>query len=884
MKAVVRLLSLLAVVLLALPAAATSFVMTSDEVLLEDSTGVVQARVLSVDSAPGRGLPATDYMIEVDRVVAGEVSGRNLIVRVPGGTRPDGSGWMVWGMPQMRLGERVLLFLRPRNDGTYSVTHLMLGAFHEVLLDGKPVLVRELAGAQELTPAGVEPGSRAHLRQPRDARAFTRWLEEADRGRVRPADYFVAVDGEQAAELVTGEYKLFTSSRDGLNMRWFEFDSGATVDWRIHQSGQDGYTLAETIDAMRDGIAVWNNDRATNINYRYVGTTSSTDAFQGCSTPNDNDLCLDGINSVIFDDADGSVGTPFNCGGFGSGTLAVGGPIFENSVIPGPGGKNYHPTLEAEVVLNEDIECLLTQGSNDRPALAQLLGHELGHTLGITHPCEGAGCGNEVEQEAMMYPFFHQDGRGAVLNADDRAAARALYPASGGNTGGGARPAAPTDLVAVVVSPTAVQLTWQDNADNETTYRAQWRTGTQTTFQTETLPADSTSALIEGLLPNTTYVFRVEARNASGGTASSQVTVATPAALPAAPGNLAAVALSSNSVGLTWEDLSDNETGFQVEMRSPSTPGWVAIATVPANTESFTIPGLDPGTPYTFRVSAFNTEGSSPVSDESSATPLTAPAECVADAETLCLLDRFEVSVTWKNQHAGGTVGTGQAAPFPGSDRTGTFWFFNPANVELIVKVLDGSTVNDFYWVFYGSLSNVEYWITVVDVELGNTITYHNPPGERCGQFDTAALPDEPVEVDSTAAVAELASLLAPATAVTGAAGTCTPDAETLCLLDGRFAVSVDWTNQGNGESGDGQAVPGTDQTGYFWFFNPANIELVVKVLDSPATNSYWFFYGSLSDREYQISVTDTVSGETKTYHNAPGNRCGQFDTDAFPR
>jgi hypothetical protein len=42
-------------------------------------------------------------------------------------------------------------------------------------------------------------------------------------------------------------------------------------------------------------------------------------------------------------------------------------------------------------------------------------------------------------------------------------------------------------------------------------------------------------------------------------------------------------------------------------------------------------------------------------------------------------------------------------------------------------------------------------------------------------------------------------------------------------------------------------------------------------------------FYGSLSDVEYALTVTDTVAQETRTYVNAQGNQCGQFDTAAFP-
>ena len=47
---------------------------------------------------------------------------------------------------------------------------------------------------------------------------------------------------------------------------------------------------------------------------------------------------------------------------------------------------------------------------------------------------------------------------------------------------------------------------------------------------------------------------------------------------------------------------------------------------------------------------------------------------------------------------------------------TGTFWFFDSANVELVLKVLDGRVLNGHYWVFYGALSNVEYTIVVTAI------------------------------------------------------------------------------------------------------------------------------------------------------------------------
>jgi len=43
------------------------------------------------------------------------------------------------------------------------------------------------------------------------------------------------------------------------------------------------------------------------------------------------------------------------------------------------------------------------------------------------------------------------------------------------------------------------------------------------------------------------------------------------------------------------------------------------------------------------------------------------------------------------------------------------------------------------------------------------------------------------------------------------------------------------------------------------------------------------FFYGALSDLEYDITVHDTIGGTTNTYHNPAGTFCGGLDNTAFP-
>ncbi len=111
----------------------------------------------------------------------------------------------------------------------------------------------------------------------------------------------------------------------------------------------------------------------------------------------------------------------------------------------------------------------------------------------------------------------------------------------------------------------------------------------------------------------------------------------------------------------------------------------------------------------------------------------------------------------------------------------------------------------------------------------------------------------------------------------------CVANATTLCLAGGRFKVQVEWRTPVP-QVGVGTAKPLTTDTGYFWFFSQNNIELVVKVLDGRAINSYyWVFYGALSDVAYTITVTDSQTGRQKIYTNPQGTLASVGDIKAFP-
>jgi hypothetical protein len=118
----------------------------------------------------------------------------------------------------------------------------------------------------------------------------------------------------------------------------------------------------------------------------------------------------------------------------------------------------------------------------------------------------------------------------------------------------------------------------------------------------------------------------------------------------------------------------------------------------------------------------------------------------------------------------------------------------------------------------------------------------------------------------------------------TPGSGACTADASTLCLDDARFQVRADWRTA-DGRSGSARAVPLTADTGYLWFFNADNVEVVVKVLDGCGLNNhFWVFAAGLTDVRVAIHVTDTRNQVTNDYLNHLGTAFQPLqDTSAFP-
>ncbi len=336
--------------------------------------------------------------------------------------------------------------------------------------------------------------------------------------------------------------------------------------------------------------------------------------------------------------------------------------------------------------------------------------------------------------------------------------------------------------------------------------------------------------------------------------------------------------------GLSWSPLGQYGASIAIDPLDPSTVYTASFGEVARSTDGGVTWKTAPGLPALAVVSLAVRPGTGDAPSRVYAATSGGGAfaisfqeleACVPDATTLCLQDgRFRVTVDWRT--AKGRSGVGQAVPL--SEESAAFWFRTPDDVELAVKVLDGRSMNGNFWFFAGALSSVEYTIHVVDTFTGAVKTYFNPLGRLESFVDTSAFASDGA---TSGAVDRMMGVPAPIAASPDPAD-CGEAPHALCLKGSRFRVAVAWKTR-NGRTGEGQAVPLSSEAGYFWFFDPKNVELVVKVLDGrPINGHFWVFYGALSTVAYTITVTDTQTGAVRTYENALGNQASVGDTEAF--
>ena len=191
-------------------------------------------------------------------------------------------------------------------------------------------------------------------------------------------------------------------------------------------------------------------------------------------------------------------------------------------------------------------------------------------------------------------------------------------------------PSSASALAATLVSATSANLTWVDNASNETAYLVSivrsTTTGTVRGTSTVTLNRTAAQGAATGsvnytaaVLTGSRYSFTVTAQASKFGVTTSSAVVG-PVTLdvvaPAAPTSVSASAGAGNSgqITLTWTDAPRNASGYTVQRATVSggrVGGFSTVGTVAVGAQSFTNTGLTKGRSYQYQVRATGVVGNS---------------------------------------------------------------------------------------------------------------------------------------------------------------------------------------------------------------------------------------------------------------------------------
>jgi hypothetical protein len=180
-------------------------------------------------------------------------------------------------------------------------------------------------------------------------------------------------------------------------------------------------------------------------------------------------------------------------------------------------------------------------------------------------------------------------------------------------------PIAPAGGSASGISESEIQLSWIDNAHNESGYEIQRSTEPDSGFALLTTLGANASGYVDSNLPDgARYYYRVRAVNALGHSTYTAAFAGITRLI--APGSLVITTATDTDITLSWSDNSANETGTVIERSATSGSGFVEIGTAGANVTTFTDTTVVPGATYFYRVRATNAVAQSDDSSEVSAT------------------------------------------------------------------------------------------------------------------------------------------------------------------------------------------------------------------------------------------------------------------------
>lgn len=547
----------------------------------------------------------TQTSFEVLEVVHGPLRvGETMQVETRGGTL-DGWGWAVSGSPTFEEGTTYLLFLNRNATGIWQPRLMSYGLLEEVTGTDGSRLLTHLESAHEielvLRPDGVDVEEiDTYYAAPLlgQLKQVMTHANQWDQTAVKASDDLLPphIHGAKKQGGLPDPCVNITSPTP---TRW-NTDIPAQITFFAEATGDVEFAGAQA--TVQTGINQWTSIPDIDINWVYGGTRVY-----------DAGACAGGgaVNSLPSDFSAGEGIVQFNdpCDEIddlvgGVGTLAFGGPFFDNS----PGGQHEHRGMSwftagiGFVVVNNGVAPVIGAGGYQ-----SMMTHELGHSIGFGHI-------NPADGVANMNPSCCN----SITTIDQECALFAYSDDGGGGGGGGTEPSAivlntPTDGATGI--PTTETFSW--NADAQaTSYRLQMSLNTGfTNLVLDQGGITSTTVQVGTFETNTTYYWRVRGTNGVGDGPWSASRMFTTVALPPSVVQLTSplnnAELAPDAITFQWAATAGADS---YDLQISPTAGFNALTFQVLGTTQMSqqLGPFDPDETYYWRVRASNSGGNGP--------------------------------------------------------------------------------------------------------------------------------------------------------------------------------------------------------------------------------------------------------------------------------